>query len=205
MTAGPAWLALAGCLLGVFMQMLDTTIVNIALPRPDGRPRGVDLAATSRADGLHVVVRVHAAHRGDPPRTVRASALVPDRDDRLHRHLDVVRHGNGSGDAHRVPRCAGHQRGADVRTDTGLDRRPVHQGTPRLVFGIYGAVAGSRRDPGSRRRWTARARRRRRMGGLAHHLLRQPAARGGRRLRAGVASTPPPTSTPIPTGPTSSG
>ncbi|MCZ4577598.1 MULTISPECIES: MFS transporter [Gordonia] len=32
MTAGPAWLALAGCLLGVFMQMLDTTIVNIALP-----------------------------------------------------------------------------------------------------------------------------------------------------------------------------
>lgn len=27
-----AWLALAGCLLGVFMQMLDTTIVNIALP-----------------------------------------------------------------------------------------------------------------------------------------------------------------------------
>lgn len=47
MTAGPAagrvttgalrdrpgaWTALAGCLLGVFMQMLDTTIVNIALP-----------------------------------------------------------------------------------------------------------------------------------------------------------------------------
>lgn len=47
MTAGPAagretagalrdrpgaWAALAGCLLGVFMQMLDTTIVNIALP-----------------------------------------------------------------------------------------------------------------------------------------------------------------------------
>ncbi|AZZ81930.1 MFS transporter [Gordonia alkanivorans] len=32
MTVGPAWLALAGCLLGVFMQMLDTTIVNIALP-----------------------------------------------------------------------------------------------------------------------------------------------------------------------------
>ena len=32
MTRGPAWLALAGCLLGVFMQMLDTTIVNIALP-----------------------------------------------------------------------------------------------------------------------------------------------------------------------------
>ncbi|MGC5258469.1 MFS transporter [Gordonia sp. DT218] len=27
-----AWLALAGCLLGLFMQMLDTTIVNIALP-----------------------------------------------------------------------------------------------------------------------------------------------------------------------------
>ncbi|GAA1480439.1 hypothetical protein GCM10009624_08790 [Gordonia sinesedis] len=27
-----AWPALAGCLLGVFMQMLDTTIVNIALP-----------------------------------------------------------------------------------------------------------------------------------------------------------------------------
>ncbi|RPA12573.1 DHA2 family efflux MFS transporter permease subunit [Gordonia sp. OPL2] len=27
-----AWFALAGCLLGVFMQMLDTTIVNIALP-----------------------------------------------------------------------------------------------------------------------------------------------------------------------------
>ncbi|WP_281063081.1 MFS transporter [Gordonia sp. 'Campus'] len=27
-----AWAALAGCLLGVFMQMLDTTVVNIALP-----------------------------------------------------------------------------------------------------------------------------------------------------------------------------
>ena len=27
-----AWLALTGCLLGLFMQMLDTTIVNIALP-----------------------------------------------------------------------------------------------------------------------------------------------------------------------------
>ncbi|MGV9859497.1 MFS transporter [Gordonia sp. NPDC003425] len=27
-----AWVALAGCLLGLFMQMLDTTIVNIALP-----------------------------------------------------------------------------------------------------------------------------------------------------------------------------
>ncbi|NED69934.1 MFS transporter, partial [Streptomyces sp. SID10244] len=35
-TTGPvdraAWVALAGCLLGLFMQMLDTTIVNIALP-----------------------------------------------------------------------------------------------------------------------------------------------------------------------------
>ncbi|MDL9944741.1 MFS transporter [Gordonia sp. ABSL11-1] len=37
-----AWVALAGCLLGVFMQMLDTTIVNIALP-----DLTVDLAAST--------------------------------------------------------------------------------------------------------------------------------------------------------------
>ncbi|MFT4042047.1 MAG: DHA2 family efflux MFS transporter permease subunit [Gordonia sp. (in: high G+C Gram-positive bacteria)] len=31
-TPAAAWIALTGCLLGLFMQMLDTTIVNIALP-----------------------------------------------------------------------------------------------------------------------------------------------------------------------------
>ncbi|GAC68984.1 DHA2 family efflux MFS transporter permease subunit [Gordonia soli] len=43
------WVALAGCLLGVFMQMLDTTIVNIALP-----DLTVDLGA-STAEQLFVL------------------------------------------------------------------------------------------------------------------------------------------------------
>lgn len=50
MTAGPAWLALAGCLLGVFMQMLDTTIVNIALP-----DLTVDLGGASTSQQLLVL------------------------------------------------------------------------------------------------------------------------------------------------------
>jgi len=63
-----AWWALAAQLAGMFMALLDSTVVNVALPsqsQPGGRRQGADAHAVAQGDA-HIGTGEHRRNAGRP-------------------------------------------------------------------------------------------------------------------------------------------
>ena len=106
------WLTLASVSFGLFMIMLDNTVVNVALPsiqRPERRP----LRARVDRDGLRPDLRVADARRRQGRRRVRAAAHLHRRNRRLHVRVPDLRSRGLVGDAHRRARAPGRRGRAD--------------------------------------------------------------------------------------------
>ena len=68
------WWTLAAVSFGLFMIMLDNTVVNVALPSIQRRPAHLDLASSSGSSRLRAVVRGAADHGRQARRHARAAA-----------------------------------------------------------------------------------------------------------------------------------
>ena len=167
------WIALYVLCVGMLMIILDSTIVNVALPSIQDGPRLLAVEPRLGRERLPDPVRRPAAARRAARRPDRPPAHVHGRPRRLHRRLAGLRARPEPGDADRGAVRPGRRRRADLRGDPGDDRDDVP--------GAARAGEGDRRLQlrrfGRRVDRAARGRRAHGVDQLALDLLRQPADR----------------------------
>ena len=87
------WLVTIAVMAGTFMEIVDTTVVNVALPHIAG-----SLVLGGRdhldPDGLSGLQRSHPAHHRVAVGAVRPQALSDSLHSPVHRQFHVVRHGH---------------------------------------------------------------------------------------------------------------
>ena len=121
------WLALYVLCLGDLMIVLDTNIVNVALPSIQADLGFSQAALAWVVERLHAHLRRLPAAVGPAGRPVRQQAGVPRRRGRLHPQLRGLRPGAQRGPAGRRPRGPGPRRGRGVGGGPGADHGPVHR------------------------------------------------------------------------------
>lgn len=144
------WLIAVVVTLAAFMEVLDTTIVNVALPHLRHHVREL---RRSHVDA-HVLSR-RERHRAAAVRLLledpRAQALLPDLHRGVHRVFVSVRHRDESRAAHHLPHSAGLFR-RRFAAEPAVDHSrylPARAARPR-VFDLGGGDRRGARSPGRR-------------------------------------------------------
>ena len=153
------WWTLGAVAVGLFMIMLDNTVVNVALPVDAPLARSFALAARVDRRGLRAHLRRVHAHRRQARRPARPAADLHGGARRLHRRLARLR----PGDQRRLPdrraRRAGLRRRDDQPGDAVDHRRDVPAQRARQGDRDLGRRLGhGPRDRPARRRTAHRAR-----------------------------------------------
>ena len=104
------WLIAVVVALAAFMEVLDTSIANVALPHHGRRPGREQRRKHVGAHFLSGVQRHRSSHQRMAGEPVRAQALFPAVHFAVHRQLAAVRHRAQPGDADSVPRDSGRGR-----------------------------------------------------------------------------------------------
>ena len=86
------WWIMLGLITAAIMEVLDTTIINVALPQMAGNLGATQQEISWVSTGLHPVQCRRAADDGVLHRANRAAALPHDLDRHLHRRLVLLRH-----------------------------------------------------------------------------------------------------------------
>ena len=137
------WTLIAVCI-GIFMLLIDITVVNVALPQ-------IQRSLHSSFSDLQWVVNAYALTlaallltAGSLADLRRAQAGLPDRPGDLHRRLADLRPRAEPADAERLARRAGDRRRDHARDLARADRRRLPRAaTARSAFAAYGAVIGA--------------------------------------------------------------
>ena len=109
------WWTLVAVVGGIFMLLLDVTIVNVALPDIEQRARRLAGGPAVGDRRLRADAGRAAADRRLAGRPLRAPAAVRDRDRRLHARLAAVRPGAERDLPQPLAGLPGHRRGDHVR------------------------------------------------------------------------------------------
>ena len=136
------WLTLIILLLAAFMNLLDVSIVNIAIPSIQRNLHASYADVQWALAGYTLAYALVLITGGQARRHVRAQAAVPDRRDRLHDHVGAVRRRAEPGHAHRQPGGAGRD-GRD-HGPAGAGGHPGHLPAPERIKALagFGMTAG---------------------------------------------------------------
>ena len=124
------WRAVSIVLVGAFMALLDTTIVNVALPSIRTRPARVIGEPGMDRLRLRACLRPGSGAWRPGGRPVRAQAAVPHRADHLHPGQRRLRHLAAPGSDRRGPDRAGPGRRPVLPLDQRDDPALVHRARP---------------------------------------------------------------------------
>ncbi len=148
------WWTLAAVCTGVFMLLLDITIVNVALPDIEQHVRRVAVRPAVGDQRVRADARRVPAHRRLARRPVRQAAALRERDRDLHRRLALLRRRDRLDLPRGRARRPGRRRSDHVRDVAGAARPGVPGPGPR------DRARALRRDHGHRGRDRPGARRR---------------------------------------------
>src|ERR1035441_5715968 len=87
------WIVTIAVMLATFMEILDTTVVNVSIPHMAGEPGRDRRRGYVGSDLVPGIERHHSAHGRMAGQPLRAPPHSADLCRRLHAHFSALRHG----------------------------------------------------------------------------------------------------------------